>query len=220
MLLPVLPGPKIIFRPVHEKSLANIGNSSANFQPQSLLIFFFSGPFWGFWLEFRPPGNTGCCPATHPTTSPFPFPFLSALPSLAALQYNWLLNEPNIKRRLSLTVLRANYFMGQSIRDRTAVEGHTNSQYRHCSSRKDDQNMTGQDSWDRITKTGQHWQDRLEWSKVIAEEILLSKTAWSPNFYPKISSKMELDSAICSNSKLTVRSAENALSAEVRWFYQ
>ncbi len=72
MLLPVLPGPKIIFRPVHEKSLINSGKSSVNFRPQILLAnFFFSGPFWAFWPEFWPPGNTGCCPATH---SPFPHP--------------------------------------------------------------------------------------------------------------------------------------------------
>jgi hypothetical protein len=46
MLLPVLPGPKIILQPVHQKSSANSGKSSAKFQPQILPeSFFFSGPF-------------------------------------------------------------------------------------------------------------------------------------------------------------------------------
>jgi hypothetical protein len=46
MLLPVLPGPEIIFWPVHEKSLANPGKSLANLRPQILPAnFFFSGPF-------------------------------------------------------------------------------------------------------------------------------------------------------------------------------
>jgi hypothetical protein len=44
LLLPVLPGPEIIFQPVHEKSLANPGKSLANFRPQILQakFFFFS----------------------------------------------------------------------------------------------------------------------------------------------------------------------------------
>jgi hypothetical protein len=60
MLLSVLPGPEIIFRPVHEKSSANSGKkgaeekissapflqNSAKIRPQILPTnFFFSGPF-------------------------------------------------------------------------------------------------------------------------------------------------------------------------------
>ncbi len=74
--MPMLPGPKIIFRPIHEKSSANSGKSLANIRPQilpaNLSNFFFLPSFRSLWPEFRPPGNTGCCPTTHPPTSPFP----------------------------------------------------------------------------------------------------------------------------------------------------
>jgi hypothetical protein len=85
MLLPVLPGPKIIFQPVHEKSSANSGNSSANFQPQILPAKFFSPtPFELFGQNF---GHLATLAAAQPTNSPFhSLPFLSPLPSLAALQ--------------------------------------------------------------------------------------------------------------------------------------
>ncbi len=45
------------------------------FQP----TFFSPAPFWAFWPESRPPGNTSCCPATHPLL-PLP-PFLLTPPT-------------------------------------------------------------------------------------------------------------------------------------------
>jgi hypothetical protein len=88
MLLPVLPGPEIIFRPVHEKSSANSGKFLANFRPQILPANFFSpAPLELFGRNFGHLATLATAqPPTHPT-SPFPsLPFLSSLPSLAALQ--------------------------------------------------------------------------------------------------------------------------------------
>jgi hypothetical protein len=81
MLLPVLPGPKIIFRPVHEKSSANSGKCLANFQPQILPANFFSpAPLELFDRNF---GHLATLAATHPPTPHFPLPLP---PSLAAVQ--------------------------------------------------------------------------------------------------------------------------------------
>ncbi len=86
MLLPVLRGPETTFRQVHEKSSCNSGKISANFQPQILQAnfsnFFFSGPFKALRPEFRTPGNTGCCPATHPPHFPLPLPPLPLTPHI------------------------------------------------------------------------------------------------------------------------------------------
>jgi hypothetical protein len=80
MLLPVLPGPEIIFQPVHEKSLAN-------FRPQILLANLFSpAPFELFGRNF---GHLATLAAAQPPTPPLPpspiLPFLSPLAALAAL---------------------------------------------------------------------------------------------------------------------------------------
>jgi hypothetical protein len=89
MLLQVLPGPDIIFRPVHEKSSAKKEILSKNFfSPFSAKFghkffqpaFYFSGPFWAFWPEFQPPGNISSCPTTHP-----PLPLLPSLPCFLPL---------------------------------------------------------------------------------------------------------------------------------------
>jgi hypothetical protein len=87
MLLPVLPGPEIIFRPVHEKSSANSGKCLVNFQPQILPASFFSPAHLELFGRYF--GHLATLAATHPPTptSPFPsLPFLSPLPSQAALQ--------------------------------------------------------------------------------------------------------------------------------------
>jgi hypothetical protein len=81
MLLPVLPGPEIIFRPVHEKSSANSGKCLANFRPQILPASFFSpAPLELFGRNF---GHVATLAATHPPTPPLPpsLPSLSSHPS-------------------------------------------------------------------------------------------------------------------------------------------
>jgi hypothetical protein len=92
MLLPMLPGPETIFRPVHEKSSSNSGKISANFQPQILEAnfsnFFFSqAPLKLYGRNFGHLETLAAVQPPIPPTSPFPsLPSLSPLPSLAALQ--------------------------------------------------------------------------------------------------------------------------------------
>jgi hypothetical protein len=92
MLLPVLPGPEIIFWPVHEKSSANSGKRSANFQPQifkaNFSNFFFSpAPFELYGQNFGYLATLAAAQPLIPPTSPNPLPpSISPLPSLAALQ--------------------------------------------------------------------------------------------------------------------------------------
>ncbi len=90
MLLPVLPGPEIIFWPVHEKVqqiLEKVGPIFGNkfFQP----TFFSPAPFELFSRNF---GHLATPTAAQPPTPTSPFPSLpsilslSPLTSLAALQ--------------------------------------------------------------------------------------------------------------------------------------
>ncbi len=68
----VLPGPKL-FRPVHQKSSVSLGKVRPISQKHQCSVlslfcyflgtfghiyFFFLSPFWAFWPEFQPPGNT------------------------------------------------------------------------------------------------------------------------------------------------------------------
>jgi hypothetical protein len=72
MLLPVLPGPEIIFRPVHEKSSANSGKCLANFRPQILLANFFSpAPLELFGRNFS---HLATLATAQPPTPHFPLP--------------------------------------------------------------------------------------------------------------------------------------------------
>jgi hypothetical protein len=92
MLLPVLPGPEIIFRPIHVKSLANSGKSLANFRPQILPAnfsnFFFSPtPFELYGWNIRHLATLAAAQPPIPPTSPFPsLPSLPSLSPLPALQ--------------------------------------------------------------------------------------------------------------------------------------
>jgi hypothetical protein len=96
MLLPVLPGLKIIFRPVHEKSLANSRKSSANFRPQILPanFFFTPAPFELFGRNF---GHLATLAAAQPPPPHFRLP----LPPLPL--------TPPIPRALQLTAQLAKY---------------------------------------------------------------------------------------------------------------
>ncbi len=82
----MLPGPKTIFRPVHEKSSSKSGKSSANFQPQILPAnfsnFFFLRPLKSFMAEISATWQHCCCPATHPPHFPLPLPPLPLTPSV------------------------------------------------------------------------------------------------------------------------------------------
>jgi hypothetical protein len=84
MLLPVLPGPEIILQPVHQKSSANSGKSSANFRPQILptnyfflrpLVSFLAGisATWQHWLLLRNPPPTPPSPPSPPCHSSHPY---------------------------------------------------------------------------------------------------------------------------------------------------
>jgi hypothetical protein len=99
MMLTVLPGPEIIFRPVHEKSSANSGKKGPKkklLQPLFCNIWpkfshkFFRPTFFSpasnelFGRNF---GHLAKLAAAQPPSPHFPsLPSLSPLPSLAALQ--------------------------------------------------------------------------------------------------------------------------------------